>query len=307
MSQQARQPVSTAYEQAINQAKVEFVRAAERTGLDWQAEAMFAMQACASNDYLTKVANGNPFSMRTAMVNVAAIGLSLNPATQYAFLVPRDNKVIVDISYRGLIRIATDTGSVLWAKAELVYKADKFEWRGTTQEPVHHYDPFDSNRGDLLGAYCKAKTVDGEILVEAMSLQEIYKVRDKSKAFENEKGPWIDWFEEMVKKTVIKRASKTWPKTDVRLHRAIQYLNEDAGEGLRDRGDVEASIESGEVIPPESAIHPFVIEWMDKVLVRATQTGAWNAARDYVNERLQGSELVWAHEKIRGAAKAATE
>ena len=38
----------------------------------------------------------------------------------------------------------------------------------------------------------------------------------------------------MLKKTVIKRAYKTWPKTDRhnRLDEAIQYLNTEGGEGL---------------------------------------------------------------------------
>ena len=37
--------------------------------------------------------------------------------------------------------------------------------------------------------------------------------------------------EEMIKKTVVKQASKYWPTSD-RLSKAIHHLNTDAGEGL---------------------------------------------------------------------------
>ena len=89
---------------------------------------MFAFQAVTRNDQLYRTAMANPASVRNAVINVAATGLSLNPALKFAYLVPRDNEVCLDISYMGLIKIATDTGSILWAKAEIVYEKDIFTY-----------------------------------------------------------------------------------------------------------------------------------------------------------------------------------
>ena len=148
---------------------------------------------------------------KNAVINVAAVGLSLNPATHYAYLVPRGGKICLDISYRGLIKIATDSGSIKWAKAELVYEGDDFEYLGPSTIPNHKQaDPFGPHSGTMLGligVYCIAKTSEGYFLVEKMSVAELIKIRDEASAAAK-KGPWTTYPGEMCKKCVIKRAQK---------------------------------------------------------------------------------------------------
>jgi len=96
------------------------------SGLEFNQEQIFATQMLMHNSYLLGVAQENPTSLRMAMYNVAAVGLSLNPNQGLAYLVPRrlrsgeDPKVMLDISYRGLISIGVESGSIHWAKPELV-------------------------------------------------------------------------------------------------------------------------------------------------------------------------------------------
>lgn len=219
---------------AIVNAKQKF-NAIQQSDVDYQREATFAKQAIMKNTYLMGIANKQHHSLQDAVINVAAVGLSLNPVTGYAYLVPRDNVCVLDISYKGLIKIATDSGSILWAKADLVYDHDTFVYNGPSEKPDHKADPF-NDRGAFQGVYCLAKTIDGDYLVEVMPAEEIYKIRDLSSAYSKakpgkSKGPWESFFEEMAKKTVIKRASKTWPKTErhERLDTAIDILNQHEG------------------------------------------------------------------------------
>ena len=86
----------------------------------WQKESQFAIQALQANDYLNKIAWGNRESLKNAIINVASIGISLNPASKHAYLVPRDNKVCLDISYMGLLHLAVKSGSVAWGQSKLV-------------------------------------------------------------------------------------------------------------------------------------------------------------------------------------------
>lgn len=200
------------------------------TGMDFAQECLFARQQLLKNDFTLKTAAANPNSLQAAILNVAAIGISLNPAQQHAYLVPRDKQICLDISFRGLVKLATDCGSIKWAKAELVYENDTFEWNGPALPPTHKADPF-GDRGAIKGGYCLAKLPDGEYLVDVMPVDEINKVRDTSKAYQNKKGPWVDWYEEMAKKTLVKRAYKSWPQTKdrERLDRAVAALNEHEG------------------------------------------------------------------------------
>lgn len=204
--------------------------------LNFEVEAGFAVQQLESNSYLLSTAMNNRQSVINAVTNVAAIGVSLNPAKKQAYLVPRDSKVCLDISYIGLVDLATQSGSIVWAKSELVYEADSFSMGVAGTLPTHQFNPFSKERGAVVGAYVVVKTPSGEYLCDAMSIDEINAIRDRSVAWKAYKSkgtscPWATDAGEMCKKTVIKRASKLWPKNE-RLNEAIHHLNIELDEGI---------------------------------------------------------------------------
>lgn len=196
----------------------------------WDREKQFAIQAFTQNDFLAKVALQNPVSAQNAIINVAAIGVSLNPALKHAYLIPRKGQVCLDISYMGLMHLAMDTGSILWGQAVIVHEKDDFKLTGLGSLPKHDYSPF-GDRGAIVGAYCTVKTATGDYLTECMSIDDIYSIRNRSESYKRNSGPWITDEGEMIKKTVVKRANKYWPKVE-RLSNAIEYLNTVNGEGI---------------------------------------------------------------------------
>lgn len=200
--------------------------------INFEREAGFAIQAICKNDYTLKIAQQNPQSVRDAVTNIAAIGISLNPAKKQAYLVPRKSAICLDISYMGLIDLAIQSGSIRWAQAELVHAGDEFARDGMDKMPHHKFEPFSTHRGEIIGVYVVVKTADGEYLTETMAIADVYSIRDRSEAWKKDQtGPWKTDPGEMIKKTVVKRAYKYWPKTD-RLDKAIHYLNTDGGEGI---------------------------------------------------------------------------
>ncbi|HGH4619149.1 TPA: recombinase RecT [Enterobacter cloacae] len=211
----------------VKQQEPLFCGALTEQTVTWAKESQFAIQYFQKNDFLAKTALSNPTSAQNAIINVAAIGITLNPASKLAYLVPRDGMVCLDISYMGLLHIAMESGVISWGQAKLVHANDTYESNGLDKAPAHKYNAF-GDRGEIVGVYCTVKTPAGDYLTEEMSLAEIEAVRKTSKAAFSDKGPWVNHWNEMARKTVVKRASKYWPKAS-RLDSAIHVLNEEEG------------------------------------------------------------------------------
>lgn len=223
--------------QAVYALRENFQTVAVDRGVNFDKEAGFALQILGSSDFLMNAAMGNRQSVENAITNIAAIGISLNPAKKQAYLVPRKGVICLDISYIGLIDLAVASGSILWAQANVVRQHDNFIINGFDKPPTHSHDPFAgaAARGDIKGAYVVVKTADGEYLTHTMDIESIYAVRDRSESWKKGKGgPWATDEGEMIKKTVVKQAQKYWPKTEKsgRIEEAIQHLNTDGGEGF---------------------------------------------------------------------------
>ena len=207
----------------------------------WEKEKQFAIQALQANDYLSKIAASKPATLQNAIINIASIGISLNPALKHAYLVPRKGGVCLDLSYMGLLHLAQSSGVILWGQCKVVRANDTYQNAGLSKEPTHLANTF-GDRGDIVGAYCTVKTVDGDFLTEEMNITEIFEIRERSEAYKRKSGPWKTDEGEMIRKTVVKRAYKYWPKCE-RLGSAIQMLN-DNGEGIVAEKDITPFVEN---------------------------------------------------------------
>lgn len=244
------------YVQAIKQTESRFLKVAP-SSMKFEAEMGFAMAVIRNNEYMMRAAMGCPQSLQQAMAAVAGIGLSLNPAKKEAYLITRNIKtkgdngkefwqtrIYLEPSYMGLCNMATNTGSIEWVQAKCVYQSDEFIDNGVGVIPTHKYNAFAKKdaRGEFVGVYCVAKTASGDYLTSIMTAEDIISIRGRSEAWKNkvkkEKagdsahgGPWESDFEEMAKKTVLRNAFKTWPKTDkfARMEEAVHISNENEG------------------------------------------------------------------------------
>lgn len=124
----------------------------------------------------------------------------------------------------GLIKRMRNSGELAAISAYVVFSEDAFDYE-LGDEPRLSHKPAMGDRGKPIGAYAIAKLTNGEVLREVMSIAEIEKVRQVSRAKDD--GPWRDWWEEMARKTVIRRLSKRLPSSadvdDVMRHEEDQY------------------------------------------------------------------------------------
>lgn len=223
------------YELAIFGAKQMFLQIEQGDEARWNKELVFALQIVRGNELLQKCSQE---SIMNSIINLASIGITLNPALALAYLVPRDGKCVLDISYRGLIKVGTDSGSVKSIHANVVYSFDEFDYAEGSSPYIKHkrsMNPPADFLANPLGkfweyfvcAYSVATLHDGSKDYMLMPKYKIEKVRNTSK-IKSEKGPWGQWPEEMARKTVIKYHAKTLPQSE-KLSTAISILNEHEG------------------------------------------------------------------------------
>lgn len=93
--------------------------------------------------------------------------------------------------------------------AKVVYDKDEFLYEDGLNLILKHKPYLDGNPGEVRAAYSVAKLKTGEVTVDVMPRWQIDRIRNMSKA--KDKGPWVDHYAEMAKKTVARRHSKVLP------------------------------------------------------------------------------------------------
>lgn len=160
-----------------------------------------------------KLAECSPQSFLGAMMTAAQLGVEPNTALGQAYIIPYRNHGVMEASfqlgYKGLIDLAYRSGEVSIIQAQAVYENDEFEYELGLDPKLKHV-PATSNRGNAIAYYAIFKTKDGGYGFDAMSMDDIRTHAQKySKSYGS--GPWQNNFDEMAKKTVLKRVLKYAP------------------------------------------------------------------------------------------------
>lgn len=182
-----------------------------------------------------KLKSCTPESLLGAVMQCAQLGLEPS-ILGHAYLIPYRNKRKDDngkeywvdeaqfqIGYKGLIELARRTGQISSIMAQAVHEKDLFEYEYGINEKLRHV-PAEGDRGAVIKYYAYAKFKDGGYSFLVMSRRDIEIHRDKftkSKSRQGQiYGPWVDHFDEMAKKTVLKGLMKYMP-ISVEFQRAI--------------------------------------------------------------------------------------
>jgi len=188
--------------------------------------------------HLTNLLTGNkslrdciPGSVKEAILNAGAMGLSFNPARAECYLIPRrmwrgnpqskiaerrvDGPLVcyASPSYVGLIQLAVKTGFALIIRAQVVFQGDAFRYFGPLKEPKYEMCLGGEAKTweTAIGVYADCKLKDGSHAAEWMDKATIERIRSMS---DNPKS--IMWnpdklWTEGWRKAVIRRMFKTIP------------------------------------------------------------------------------------------------
>lgn len=160
-----------------------------------------------------KLQECSPQSFLGAMMTAAQLGVEPNTALGQAYLIPFKNKGVMEcqfqLGYKGLIDLAYRSGEVSNIQAMEVYENDTFEFEYGLEPKLRHV-PAKTNRGDVIYYYAIFKMKDGGYNFAVMSVDDAIahgKKFSKNYSF----GPWQTNFDEMAKKTVLKKVLKYAP------------------------------------------------------------------------------------------------
>lgn len=191
-----------------------------------------------------------PETILGSVMQAADLGLEPNTALGLSYLVPFFNNKTgrkecqLIPGYRGLARLAVQSGEVKSFHARAIHAKDQWSIEYGTKPGIEHV-PYvgTDDPGDLVAVYSVAEFKAGGVDFEFMTVAEVEKIRSRSKSKNN--GPWVTDYEEMCKKTVIRRHAKSLPLSTENLARASAHDERAAmGEApdFSDVGDVLGQI-----------------------------------------------------------------
>ena len=156
-----------------------------------------------------------PASFLGAMMTAAQLGLEPNAPLGQAYLIPYKNKGTLEcqfqLGYRGMIDLAYRSGEVQIIQAHIVYANDKFDFSFGIDPKLNHV-PALGERGEATHVYAMFRTKDGGYGFDVMTIDDVRRHAAKySKSYSSSYSPWNTNFEEMAKKTVLKRVLKYAP------------------------------------------------------------------------------------------------
>lgn len=164
-----------------------------------------------------KLAQCTRDSFLGAMMQAAQLGLEPNTPLGQAYLIPYNNrkKGVVEcqfiLGYKGLLDLAYRSGEVSVIQAHVVCEGDEFE-HTLGLEPTLVHKPALVGRGGMIAVYAVFRTKSGGYGFEVMSKADVDEhMRRYSKAAGKGDSPWTTNYEEMAKKTVLKRVLKYAP------------------------------------------------------------------------------------------------
>ena len=179
----------------------------------------FTRMALSAINNNPKLAECSQMSFLAAVMNAAQLGLEPNTPLGQAYLIPFQNKGILEcqfqLGYKGLINLAYRNEQLQTIQAQCVYANDEFEYELGLNSKLFH-KPALGERGEMVAVYALFKLQNGGYGFEVMSKQDVDSYAQKySKAINSSFSPWKSAYTEMAMKTVIKRVLRYAPlKTD---------------------------------------------------------------------------------------------
>jgi recombination protein RecT len=183
--------------------------------------------ALADPKLAAKLVKADLATVYLAVRECASLGLMPIPSLAEAYFVPYWNRdkgrydVQMQPGWQGLAKLVRNSGRVVDVGAGVAYSGDVFDYDEGSSAFVRHKRAL-RDRGERIAAYAIAWLPGGVVRARVMDMAEIELHRQASKATD---GPWIDWYDAMATKTVLRDLCKQLPKS-AKVEQALMLEND---------------------------------------------------------------------------------
>lgn len=166
--------------------------------------------------------------------------------------------------YGGILKHAYNNPVVASINCDVVYTSDVFEYQKGTNAFLKHI-PFegpDDERGEIKLVYALAELRGGGKVFEVKNMKWIESIRAKSPSGHGDYSPWVHWFEDMCRKSILKYIGKYIPRSRemdlaIQVDNAIEQPDYAKDGKVPFSGDISGlAAESGMVIPTAGSDEP---------------------------------------------------
>lgn len=158
-------------------------------------------------------------SLLGALMVSARTGLEVGGPLGELYLTPRRDKsrgmvVVPIIGYRGLLKLARNTGTVGTVDAELIREGDHFSMgfdlaKGGKFVEWHPADYLDTR--PVIGVLAHAEIIGAGIQYRYLPIEKV--LERKARGSAGDRGPWASDFEAMIRKTGLRHLSSVLPQS----------------------------------------------------------------------------------------------
>lgn len=189
-------------------------------------------------------------SLLGCIVTCAQLGLEPDGMLGHAYLIPfwngrkNVNECQLIVGYKGLLKLARQSGEIASISARVVHEKDQFRYQYGLNEDCFHVPTDDDEPGPVVAAYAIFRLKDGSHHFDVMTAREINRIRDNSQGYkrDKERSPWTTHYDEMAKKTALRRASKMAPASvEDKMARAAM-LEHQADQGIPQTLDMSVAL-----------------------------------------------------------------
>lgn len=172
-----------------------------------------------NSDTLSKC---DPITVISCAVVSASLKLPLDPNLGYAYIVPYGSKAQFQIGYKGLIQLAIRSGQYATIGVTEIYEGQLLYYNPLTSDCEFDFETQTSDK--VIGYAAHFRLLSG---FEKTVYWSVAKVKAHglkfSQTFKKGFGLWVDNFESMAKKTVLKHTLSKWGYLSIEMQAATKY------------------------------------------------------------------------------------